>query len=136
MRRLQSHPAFRFASVTVFLAALALVWGVFLRPQTGETDLRDLSGIEIEITGSTPSANGLTVDCRIENRGPRTARSVVFTVSLVAENGEILASNPLGNTLNLKPGAFHTVSVPLPVPDKLPPTSQNRAELQLVRWAE
>ncbi len=122
------------ASVFAGAAFVVALWSVVPGPHPGEASLRDVSGIEVQPTDLLVFVNGATVECRVENKTKREASSVVFQVEVTTEDGRILAANPLGNTLRLKPGESRAVQVPMPPVPEPPHSVLTRAQVSLVRW--
>ncbi|MFV0415939.1 MAG: hypothetical protein ACK5NG_06185 [Chthoniobacterales bacterium] len=124
--------------LTITLAALTGV--VIYSGLTGsgkrltEADLRNVSEIEIQTKDIHRSGQNIRVDCELQNHGQRNAYSIVFTVSIKSEDGKLLGANPLGNILNLQPGASQSISIPVPVSEEPPEKIHAEAEVNLVRW--
>ncbi len=116
----------------IALVAMALA-GCFKQRIT-EDDLRDVAGIAIQTTDMEVAPDRLTVHCRLENQTERPAVSIVFTVEALAEDGAVVAVNPLGNVLDLLPGDSREVAVPVPMPPGATTPHETRAKVNLVRW--
>jgi len=128
----------RFCIPVVFSALLfaIVVWGysVISTPRINEDSVRDVSDVEIQAADALVSPKGLMVLCWVENQAQRVASSVVFTVEITTEDGRVLAENPLGNILGLKPGESRAIQVPMPAIPELPSSHLTRARVDLVRW--
>ncbi|MFV0338490.1 MAG: hypothetical protein ACK5LK_09660 [Chthoniobacterales bacterium] len=101
-----------------------------------EASLRNVNGIEIQTKNIHRSDQSLSVDCQLKNQSERNAYSVAFTVRILAANGDLIAANPLGNVLDLKPETTQSITIPIPVSaaQELPENIQANAEVNLVRW--
>lgn len=135
-------PQGKFGAVlaAVILAIGVMTW-IRLLPAKGrvsEDSLRDTTGIEMEVGDMDASPGGVSVAVHLHNRTERVAASVVFTVEVVDGAGRTLMVNPLGNSLNLRPGESRAFDVPIPVPPDADPAaaSSARGRVNLVRWAD
>ena len=131
----------RRLSVALVLSSLLfalMAWGysVLSKPRLTEDSLRDVSGIEINVEEALVSPKGLSVNCLIENQTRNVASSIVFTVEITTENGQVLAANPLANMLGLKPDESRAIQVLVPSVPELPPLFFTRARVDLVRWQQ
>ena len=130
----------KFCIPLVFAVLLFAIgaWGysVMSRGRLNEASLRDVSGVEVQAEDALVSPKGLIVHCWVKNRTRHIASSVVFTVEIATEDGRILAENPLGNILGLKPGESRAIQVPMPAIPELPSSHLTRARVDLVRWQQ
>lgn len=135
-------PSGKFGVVlAVAILALGVMTWIRLLPTKGrvsEDSLRDTTGIEMEVGDMEASPGGVRVAVQLHNRTERAAASVVFTVEVVDGAGRTLLVNPLGNSLNLRPGESRAVDVPIPVPPATDSAADNfaRGRVNLVRWAD
>lgn len=121
----------------ILMAAGALAFFlVRMSPPGGitEADLQKTDGIRIQALGLEVIGANRDVSVELTNQTDRTARSVVFEVTLLDQDGQIIATNPLGNVLDLSPGDTRHLTIPLPLEAPAPPGSQPSAKISLVRW--
>jgi hypothetical protein len=123
-------------AVVVILIALC-VWGRWLwHPSPhSENALRDTSGIEVTALKIERVEGGFRVACRIANHRRQIAEQVVFQVSLIGSNGEIVAVNPLAVAAAIPAGEIRELTVPVPASFEVSNVSA-RAQASLVRWRE
>lgn len=119
-----------------FFTVMAWGYSVLAKPRFSEDSLRDVTGVEIRVAEALSSPRGLFVSCVAENQTQKVASSLVFTVEITTEDGHVLATNPLGNILGLKPGESRTIQVPMPSNSELSPPFLTRARVDLVRWEQ
>ena len=105
-------------------------------PRLTEDSVRDTSGITIQADAAVVSDSRITIPCRIQNHTHREAASIVFTAEATTEDGRVLAANPLGNVLDLKPGEARSIQIALPPVADLPAPVLSGARVDLVRWKD
>lgn len=126
-------------AATFLLVLGFLIWGRNLRSSSGTVaSLRDVAGMEIEAGEFEVSSESVTVHLLLKNHTRRPAASVVFTVEVLDDQETPLAANPLGNALNILPGASRSLAVPIPLPSTVNPSSVQgaRGRVNLVRWQD
>lgn len=119
-----------------FFTVMAWGYSVLTKPRLSEESLRDVTGVEIRVAEALSSPRGLFVSCVAENQTQKVACSLVFTVEITSESGLVLATNPFGNMLGLKPGESREIQVPMPSNSELSPPFLTRARVDLVRWEQ
>ncbi|OJV26991.1 MAG: hypothetical protein BGO12_16760 [Verrucomicrobia bacterium 61-8] len=119
-----------------FFTVIAWGYSVFTKPRLSEESLRTVTGVEIRVAETQSSPRGLFVSCVAKNQTQKVASSLIFTVEITTESGHVLATNPLGNMLGLKPGESRAIQVPMPSNSELSPPFLTRARVDLVRWEQ
>lgn len=131
------NPTLARRTLSLFAIATIIICAIFLlRGQTGldESDVQRTDGIEITTILIQQSSRGFSTSSTLHNQTDRLARSVVFTVRIHDASGKIIASNPLGNTLNLMPGEQRVVGLWIPIQSTPPPDCRASSSIELVRW--
>lgn len=124
----------KIAAVLVLVVA-AVVWGWQLRSGGGisEADLRDTSGVVVEVVTSRSTATGIEVVCQVNNQTERHATHVVLDVTVVDAEGNLLGRNPLAGVQDLSPTATREVAVLVPSSGAVSKASA-MVKTSLVRW--
>jgi hypothetical protein len=129
---------YRRLFLTLVLLACAVGYGVTrLRSSRGfdEDEFRDTSGLAVTNVTWSKSARGYMVRAQLNNQRNRAATSVVLFGEVHGAGGELLASNPLINVLDVRPSTARTFDAIIPAP-----STQSEAKVSLkvvvVRWEE
>lgn len=122
-------------AAVVVLVVAAVVWGWQLRPGRGvsEADVRDTSGVAVEVVTSRSTPTGIEVVCRLNNRTERHATHVVLDVTVVDAEGNLLGRNPLAGVQDLSPATIREVAVLVPSSGAASKGSA-MVKASLVRW--
>ena len=129
----------KVALLVILLCALAALLIYNLRSNRfNESELRDTAGIQVNITKSQQTPQGILIVYTIENHSQKTASSIVLTAQVRDNADKPIAANPLINILNLTPGEKRTQTAIAPYLPNIQPTSTFKPILQatLVRWME
>lgn len=121
-------------AVALLLVAVA-IWGYWMWPFSSfdTQELRQVEGIDVQVTSLRVTGSILRVGCRVTNRGEQTAQQVVLTARVKNPRGEVLGVNPLASVSDVQPGASCETEIPIPGSGNF---RQCHAEVEatLVRW--
>ncbi|MCC6423107.1 MAG: hypothetical protein IT447_06465 [Phycisphaerales bacterium] len=129
----------KVALLVILLCALtALLIYNWRSNRFNESELRDTAGIQVNITKSQQTPQGILIVYTIENHSQKTASSIVLTAQVRDNSDKPIAANPLINILTLSPGQKRTQNALAPYLPNAQPTSTFKPILQttLVRWME
>ncbi len=89
-----------------------------------------ISGIDLVRGG-----DGYRLTCLVTNHRKITAQQVVLTVRLVTNHDEVVATNPLVQLSDLRPGTRREINVKMPRPTRDQQVT-GAAQTTLVRWQD
>lgn len=132
------HSILRYGILLVVVVAVSMLamWGCeqLFGERARRASVQNTTGVVMSAALNTATSHRAVMDCRIENQTSKIAHSVVFTVEILEESGEMVGTNPLGNVLNLQPGEIREIEFPVPLMKELPPNFQIETTVNLVRW--